>query len=94
MTTVVAVLALAALAFGNPIVVPALRRWWRARGRDRYDFCEVCGARPRRIRVVSDVAVPDEALEAEPLLGATGMSATFCGRHAPAGARKRTNQRV
>lgn len=70
--------------------VPRLRLWWLRRGHERREFCEVCGARPRRIRVLSTGFDDDHALGIE---GQTSMSATYCRRHAPLLARRKPNPR-
>lgn len=68
-----------------------LRRWWRRRRHQRRDFCEVCGVQPRRIHVVRSDFDDDDALGMEG--GRSFMTATYCRRHAPSGARRKPNPR-
>lgn len=82
-----------ALFLANPVTVTRVRAWVRRRRRARRDFCETCGAVPRRIHVVS--AQLDDETEGD--LGGTGagslLTATYCRRHAPSIARRRANPR-
>lgn len=65
-------------------------RRWRRRVVPRRDFCEVCGAQPKHIFVVSARILDDSEAE----IGAGGgslMSATYCKAHTPDEARRRPN---
>lgn len=71
--------------------IPRVRLRWLRRHHERRDFCEACGAQPRRISVLTTSFADDDALGMEG--GRSFMAATYCRRHAPAGARRKPNPR-
>lgn len=83
--------AWAFVAIANPYTFGRVRAWWRLRGHDRRDDCEICGARPRRIWAVTWSFDDDDSL------GGAGvrsfMTAMYCGRHRPSDAKRRPNPR-
>lgn len=85
-------IAAAALLVVNPAAVVRVRARWRTRNGTRRDWCETCGARPRRIYELGTRFDDDDALGiGDDETGGSFMAATYCREHAPAGATRKPN---
>lgn len=63
----------------------------RRRPSRRRDFCETCGAEPRRIWIVGARILDASENEIGGEGGGSFMSATYCKAHRPAEARRKPN---